>query len=441
MNLELLSLFIGATNQPVNIQLVVGVSIGVLVAFFILVMLIKTFIVICPPNQVLVISGRRKGGELSNQGYRLVFGGRDYRIPIFEQVERLDLTTIPINISVKNAYSKGGIALHVQAVANIKISSSPVLVKNAIERFMGRERGDIIRVAKDTLEGNLREVLATLTPEQVNEDRLRFAESLAEIAEDDLKQLGLHLDTLKIQHVEDSDNYLNSIGRQRIAQIIRDAEIAESNARREAEEVAAQKLAEAKVVEESAAADVAKSRNELREFKAELDAKARTEEEKTTAAALEARAIAEQELQTIRTTLEQLRLQADKVIPAEAMKQAREMQAKATAAPIAENGKALAAALSKIAESWSNAGDDARDIFLIQQLEKILAIVVSTVNDMQVGNVHLIDSGDGNAIPNYVRSFPATVEAILESLAKTTGIDVTGILAESSKLTTSASKE
>tara|TARA_B100000609_G_scaffold194639_1_gene187487 strand:- start:11980 stop:13305 length:1326 start_codon:yes stop_codon:yes gene_type:complete len=441
MNLELLSLFIGATNQPVNIQLVVGVSIGVLVAFFILVMLIKTFIVICPPNQVLVISGRRKGGELSNQGYRLVFGGRDYRIPIFEQVERLDLTTIPINISVKNAYSKGGIALHVQAVANIKISSSPVLVKNAIERFMGRERGDIIRVAKDTLEGNLREVLATLTPEQVNEDRLRFAESLAEIAEDDLKQLGLHLDTLKIQHVEDSDNYLNSIGRQRIAQIIRDAEIAESNARREAEEVAAQKLAEAKVVEESAAADVAKSRNELREFKAELDAKARSEEEKTTAAALEARAIAEQELQTIRTTLEQLRLQADKVIPAEAMKQAREMQAKATAAPIAENGKALAAALNKIAESWSNAGDDARDIFLIQQLEKILAIVVSTVNDMQVGNVHLIDSGDGKAIPNYVRSFPATVEAILESLAKTTGIDVTGILAESSKLTTSASKE
>ncbi|HAA56226.1 MAG TPA: flotillin [Myxococcales bacterium] len=404
-------------------------------------MLIKTFIVICPPNQVLVISGRRKGGELSNQGYRLVFGGRDYRIPIFEQVERLDLTTIPINISVKNAYSKGGIALHVQAVANIKISSSPVLVKNAIERFMGRERGDIIRVAKDTLEGNLREVLATLTPEQVNEDRLRFAESLAEIAEDDLKQLGLHLDTLKIQHVEDSDNYLNSIGRQRIAQIIRDAEIAESNARREAEEVAAQKLAEAKVVEESAAADVAKSRNELREFKAELDAKARSEEEKTTAAALEARAIAEQELQTIRTTLEQLRLQADKVIPAEAMKQAREMQAKATAAPIAENGKALAAALNKIAESWSNAGDDARDIFLIQQLEKILAIVVSTVNDMQVGNVHLIDSGDGKAIPNYVRSFPATVEAILESLAKTTGIDVTGILAESSKLTTSASKE
>ena len=60
---------------------------------------------------------------------------------------------------------------------------------------------------------------------------------------------------------------------------------------------------------------------------------------------------------------------------------------------------------------------------------------------MQVGNVHLIDSGDGKAIPNYVRSFPATVEAILESLAKTTGIDVTGILAESSKLTTSASKE
>lgn len=375
------------------------------------------------------------------RGYQPYFGGLVIRIPVLQQVDEMDLSTIPINISVQNAYSKGGIALHVEAVANVKISSDAVIVKSAIERFLGREQDDIRRAAQDTLEGNLREVLATLTPEQVNDDRLRFANQLKDVAEDDLTKLGLHLDTLKIQHVSDNNEYLDSIGRQRLADILRDAEIAESNAEREAANVEADTNAKAQVARETAAAEIAKRKNKLAQLKAELEAKARAEEEKTIAAAEEARARAEQELQTIRSELEELRLQAEQVIPAEIMKRAQEMHAKGSAAPIAEDGKALASALHSMAEAWSDAGSQAKDIFLIQQLEKILNIVVSTVNNMEVEEVHLIDNGDGKALPNYVRSFPDTVTAILESLQNSTGINVADTLKSISERTQNTTKE
>ena len=94
---------------------------------------------------------------------------------------------------------------------------------NAIERFLGRDPREIQRVGKETLEGHLRGVLARLTPEQVNEDRLTFAETVKLDVDEDFDMLGLALDTLKIQNVADSANYLESIGRQRIAEVIRDA--------------------------------------------------------------------------------------------------------------------------------------------------------------------------------------------------------------------------
>ena len=413
--------------QEIDPRWILGISALIIVGVFVLIWIAKTFLIVCPPNRVLIVSGRSDKSS-GKKGYRKAIGGRIFRIPILEEVNEMDLTTIPIHISVRNAYSKGSILLNVEAVANVKISSDPIVINNAIERFLGQDPNEIRRAAQDTLEGNLREVLATLTPEAVNEDRLSFAEKLSDLAEKDLERLGLHVDTLKIQHVTDSNNYLDSIGRQRIALIVRDAEIAESNARREAENVAAEKRAEAQVVKENTEAVIAKRRNELRQIKADLDAKTKAEEETTIAAAKEARAKAEQELQQIRAQLEALRLQADKVIPAEAQRQAREMQAKAAAAPIEENGKALAQALDKIAAAWAQAGSQARDIFLIQQLESILKIVVNTVNNMKIDEVHLLDNGDGKAIPNYVQSFPSTVAAIMRALHDSIGIDITSIL-------------
>ncbi len=155
-----------------------GGSIGV--GLLILLAISKQFLYIGKPNEVLVFSGRsRQLADGTTIGYREVLGGGwTFLWPIIEKVDRMQLTTIPIEINTTNAYSAGGIPLSVHAVANVKVSSKPDRVKNAIERFMGRDPLEIQRVAKETLEGHLRGVLARLTPEEVNEDRLKFAQEL-----------------------------------------------------------------------------------------------------------------------------------------------------------------------------------------------------------------------------------------------------------------------
>ena len=161
------------------------------------------YLKICGPNEVFVISGRQRMLGSRRVGYRLVQGGRAFVIPFLERVNRLDLTNMVIDVQVRGSYSKGGIPLNVDAVANLKVASSEPTIGNAIERFLGKHRSELVHVAKDTLEGNLRGVLATLTPEEVNNDRVKFAQSLLHEADVDLKRLGLVLDTLKIQNVSD----------------------------------------------------------------------------------------------------------------------------------------------------------------------------------------------------------------------------------------------
>ena len=175
-------------------------------------------------------------------------------------------------------------------------------------------------------------MLATLTPEEVNEDRLKFADSLAAEVEHDLAKLGLHLDVLKIQHVTDDANYLASIGRERIAQVVRDAEIAESNARNEAAKEAAAAEMRAKVAEADAERAVVQKRNELRRIAAELEGEAKSAEERAEQAGLAARATAEQALQAVRRELEAVRLQAEVVVPSEIKREAAALAAAGQAA-------------------------------------------------------------------------------------------------------------
>src|SRR5688500_13342115 len=317
----------------------------------------KQFLLICRPQEVLIFAGRKHRQEDGAEtGYRVVFGGRAWRVPIIETVDRMDMRAIPIDVQVQGAYTRVGIPLKVRAIAVVKISSNPQVVMNAVERFLGRGQQEIQQVAKETLEGNLRGVLATLTPEEVNEDRLKFAESLSSEVEQDLSKLGLHLDVLKIQNVTDDANYLDSIGRGQIASGIRDAEIAESNARNEAAKEAAGAEMRAKAAEAEAERLIAQRRNEIRRVAAELEAEAKSIEERAEAGALAAQATAMQALEGVRRELEAVRLQSDVVIPAEIQQEASALQAAGAAASIAENGRATAESLALVSQTWLKAG-------------------------------------------------------------------------------------
>ena len=402
-----------------------GAAVGVLafIAFA------KQFLFICRPQEVLIFAGRKHKGDGGGEvGYRVVFGGRAWRVPIIETVDRMDMRSMSIDVQVQGAYTRVGIPLKVRAIAVVKISSSPQVVMNAVERFLGRGREEIQQVAKETLEGNLRGVLATLTPEEVNEDRLKFAESLAQEVEQDLSKLGLHLDVLKIQHVTDDANYLDSIGRGQIAAVIKDAEIAESNARNEAAKEAAGAEMRAKVAESEAEQVIAQRRNEIRRVAAELEAEAKSIEGRAEAGALAAQATAMQALEAVRRELEAVRLQSDVVIPAEIQQEASALAAAGQAASIAENGRATAESLALVSQTWLKAGASAQDMFLINKIEDITRIVVEGVQKVKVGHIQLIDQ-DGQALPRLAAAYPAAVAAVLRSLFETTGVDITALLA------------
>jgi flotillin len=392
---------------------------------------ITSFLCICKPNEVVILSGmKRKSKDGQDVGYRVVSGGRAIRIPILETVKRMDVTTTSIRIEIKNAYSKGNIPLNILAIANVKVSSNPEIVGNAIERFLDRDRAEIVRVAKETLEGNLRGVVATMTPEQINEDRLQFAESITSNVSKDLFKLGLEIDTLKIQNVSDEVDYLNSLGRERIALIMRDAEIAESDAVNQAEQIEAECEEQSEVARTQDRIIVIEQENDLRKIKAKLEQKAKSEEEITVAAANERRAIVQEKLQQVRAELERLRLQADQVLPAEAAQAAETLIARGKAAIFEENAKAEAQVNELFSQIWQTTGAEAADIFLIQQLETVLQEAVAIPGRLHVDRVNVVDNGDGKSISTLIEVYPEIVNQFLESVRKTLGIDVVGTLTD-----------
>jgi len=350
---------------------------------------------------------------------------------------------MPVPIEVTNAYSRGGTPLDIQAIANVKVARDEAVIGNAIERFLGRGPQEIARVARETLEGNLRGVVALLTPEQLNEDRLEFAQRIASDVQDDLSKLGLHLDTLKIQSVSDQLGYLNSIGRRQIANIVRDAEIAESNAVAEAEQIEADSDQQADVAQTQARTVIQEKENELRRITAEVEKQARIEEERTQAAAEEARARAQRELQAIRADLEQARLEVERILPARAQQTAQEFQARGESATLEENAKASAQASQLLVKVWEDTGVDASQLFLVQQLEMVLREAGRIPSRLHLGEVNVIDNGDGKAIASLLNAYPEMVRQFLRQSEETLGIPLTANLppALQAKVNPTASQE
>ncbi|MBZ8183252.1 flotillin family protein [Oscillatoria salina] len=378
---------------------------------------IRNLYYICQPSEVLIFAGSSSKIKGSRKvGYRLVKGGSSLRVPVLERAFRMDLTNMIIELKVTNAYSKGGIPLTVEAVANIKIAGEEPTIHNAIERLLGKTRKQIEQIAKETLEGNLRGVLASLTPEQVNEDKIAFAKSLLEEAEDDLEKLGLVLDTLQVQNISDDVSYLNSIGRKQQADLLRDARIAEAQAQAESviQEAENNKKTSLRRIETQIA--IAKAEADRRLKDALTKREALIAEAKAEIASEVARTEAEVGVQTERIKQVEQQLQADVVAPAEAESKRAIAQAKGNAAIIIEDGKAQAEGTRRLAESWKTAGPSAREIFLFQKLETLLKTMASTVPDVDVDNVTVIDTNNGSNVTKIV--------SFLEQLRQTTGVDL-----------------
>ncbi|MBL4688663.1 MAG: flotillin family protein [Nannocystaceae bacterium] len=376
----------------------------VVLALVMIGMSIKSLLIICPPSEVVIFSGPARRPD-QRVGYRAIRGGRALRIPLLEQVELMDLTNIVVSVAVAGAYSRDGIPLNIEGVANIKIDGDPPGLDNAVERLLGKSKEEIVQLARETLEGNLRGVLAKLTPQEVNQDKEKFAAELIEEAEVDLHALGLSLDTLKIQTVSDEVGFLDAIGRVPSAQLIRDARKAEAQqqaqaAIQEAENLYLTQFAQLKAERGFADAEAAK-----RIVAAKTRCAAEIAREQSTIAAQVARAEAEIQVQTARIEQVRLQLDADVVAPAIAYKAKKQAEACAQVAAIKEDGEATARGMTHLAKTWTAADGDAREIFVMEKLRTLIGILVGTVDNVKIDQLTVVgDSANGGNTAGQVAS-------------------------------------
>lgn len=191
------------------------------------------------PNQVLVISGRKHAitdpdGTRREVGFRIVKGGGVFVWPIYEKVDILSLELLTIDVQTPEVYTSKGVPVKVDGVAQIKVKGDDVSIATASEQFLSKGVDDIKNIAMQTLEGHLRAILGTMTVEEIYQNRDAFASKVQEVAAGDMANMGLSIISFTIRDIRDSQGYLDALGKPRIAQVKRDAQIAQAEADRDA---------------------------------------------------------------------------------------------------------------------------------------------------------------------------------------------------------------
>jgi flotillin len=178
------------------------------------------------PNEVIVVSGRGK--------VKFITGGADMVVPLFHTWNRLSLEVMTLDVTTPEVYTSQGVPILVDGVAQIKIKKDESSLHAAAERFLGKKPEEIARIALETVQGHLRAILGTLTVEDIYKNRDQFAQKVQEISAGDLANMGLGIDSFTIRDIRDKHGYLEALGKPRIAEIKRNAAIAEAQANKDA---------------------------------------------------------------------------------------------------------------------------------------------------------------------------------------------------------------
>lgn len=272
----------------------VTVIIAVIVAL--LLIFLCTGYLKAPPDTALIISGLKR---------RELIGGAGFRIPILERVDRLSLKLIPIDVKTSNAVPTADyININVDAAVNVKISANKELLDVAAQNFLNKKVENIAAIAKEVLEGNMREIVGKMKLEEMVSDRQKFANLVTENAKPDLRAMGLEIISFNVQNFADNNNVIENLGIDNTEAIRKKAAIAKAESQRDiaiAEAAASKDSNEAKVLADT---EIAVRQNELAIKRSELKIQEDTKK-------AEADAAYEIQKETQRRTIEVTRQEAD----------------------------------------------------------------------------------------------------------------------------------
>ncbi|MCQ2416292.1 MAG: flotillin family protein [Oscillospiraceae bacterium] len=222
-----------------------------------------------PPDTAYIISGLRR---------KIIIGKASVRIPFFERVDKLKLQLIAVDVKTSSAVPTADyININVDANVNIKVSSDPSLIKLGAENFLNRDTEYIAKIAREVLEGNMREIVGQMTLEAMVNDRKAFAEKVQENAAPDLNRMGLEIVSFNVQNFTDDQNLIENLGIDNTTKIQKKAAIARADSEKEIEIAKALAKKEANDARILAETEIAQKNNELAIRQAELKKEADTQ--------------------------------------------------------------------------------------------------------------------------------------------------------------------
>ena len=471
-----------------------GILLPIIIAVLVLLMLLIVFVSkyqTAKPDEALIISGSYLGSknvhvDEGGNKIKIVRGGGAFVLPVFQRSNRISLLSSKLDVSTPEVYTEQGVPVMCDGTSIIKIGSSVEEIATAAEQFLGKTTEELENEAREVLEGHLRSILGSMTVEEIYQNRDKFSQSVQEVASVDLAKMGLVIVSFTIKEVRDKNGYLDSLGKPRIAQVKRDADIAEAEALKETRIKKAEAEKESQQAELQRQTEIAEASKEkelkLALYKQEQDiAKAKADQAYNLESARAQQHVVEQEMEVkVVERQKQIELEEKEITrrekqydsevkkKADADRYAREQEALAQKAREAERfkvealaeaeanktrltgqaqaeailarGAAEAEAKQKIADAFKEYGEAAVLSMVMEMLPQLMKEAAQPLGN--IDKISVVDTGAGgensgaNRITNYATNLLAGTQ---ETLKETTGLDVKELIENFSKKGTSNS--
>lgn len=313
------------------------------------------------PDEALIVTGSMLGSknvhtDESGNKIKIIRGGGTFVFPVFQQAEPLSLLSSKLDVTTPEVYTEQGVPVMADGTAIIKIGGSITEIATAAEQFLGKAKEDRENEAKEVLEGHLRSILGSMTVEEIYKNRDKFSQEVQRVASNDLAKMGLVIVSFTIKDVRDKNGYLEALGKPRIAQVKRDADIATADAEKETRIRRAKADQEAMKAELERATEIAEAEKEnqlkVAEYRSQQDiAKARADQSYELESAKAKQQVTEQQMQVqIIERQKQIELEEREILRREKQYDS-EVKKKADADRYAIEQKAIADKMKEIAEA------------------------------------------------------------------------------------------
>ena len=425
----------------------------------------------CPSNKIIVVYGKT-GGEKTA---KCVHGGGTFIIPLIQDYGVLSLEPMTTDIDLRGALSKGNIRVAVPSTFTFGISTDPKIMINAAERLLGLSKPDVITQASDIILGQLRLAIATLTIEEINQDREKFLEQINANVNTELNKIGLEIINVNIKDITDESGYIDAIGKKAAAEAINKAkvEVAQQEKLGAVGEASANKEKEVQVAEQTAQTQIGRTNaeREQRIKTAELEAqavegenvaKANIAEYNATLAVKQADAFREGEVakanaqrdvllaqkeqeeaklkkeELARQEVEKLKVQVQADAEAERQRRIALGEADAIKAKYFAEAEGVKAVLEAKAKGYeelvkisNNRAEIATSFLMIEKIESIVEKQVDAIKNIKFDKITVWDggtgSGNGSTTANFMKDLIKALPA-MHDLAGQAGIELPQIL-------------